>query len=116
MREYLKEARLKRSLTMQDVADSFGISRQYYEMIESGERQRKMDITLIAKISDLFGIPMETVIENERAIYEKEEKKNHAKESNRTENARAHHVGDHLGGDAAAVHDAEGTCAAHRQE
>lgn len=68
MREYLKQLRVSAGMTMQEVADRFGITKQYYEMIESGERQRKMEITLIAKISDLFGIPMEQVIAREREL------------------------------------------------
>ena len=68
MREYLKQLRIQKGMTMQDVADSFGISRQYYEMIESGDRQKKMDFTLVAKISTLFGISMEQIAEYEKRI------------------------------------------------
>lgn len=76
MREYLKQLRTDRNMTMQDVADAFGITRQYYEMIESGERQRKMDFTLVTKISALFGISMERIAEYEQEIaYRKEESK-----------------------------------------
>lgn len=78
MREYLKALRLEAGFTLQDMADRFGISRQYYEMIESGDRQRKMDITLISKISDVFGIPMAEIVENERAIYADEWEKKEA--------------------------------------
>lgn len=69
MREYLKKLRTDAGMSMQDVSERFGISRQYYEMIESGDRQRKMDITLIAKISMLFSVPMEKIVEQECAIY-----------------------------------------------
>ena len=78
MREYLKSLRLEAGFTLQGMADRFGISRQYYEMIESGDRQRKMDITLISKISDVFGIPMAEIVENERAIYADEWEKKEA--------------------------------------
>lgn len=78
MREYLKALRLEAGFTLQDMADRFGISRQYYEMIESGDRQRKMDITLISKISDVFGIPMAEIVENEKAIYADEWEKKEA--------------------------------------
>ena len=78
MREYLKALRLEAGFTLQDMADRFGISRQYYEMIESGDRQRKMDITLISKISDVFGIPMADIVENEKAIYADEWEKKEA--------------------------------------
>ena len=52
---------------MQDVADKIGISRQYYQMIENGERQKKMDITLVKSIADIFGVTLETIINNENA-------------------------------------------------
>ena len=68
MREYLKQLRTEKGLTMQDVADAFGISRQYYEMIESGDRQKKMDFTIVTKISTLFGISMEKIAEYEQEI------------------------------------------------
>ena len=68
MREYLKQLRTEKGMTMQDVADYFGMSRQYYEMIESGDRQKKIDFTLVTKISTLFGISMEKIAEYEREI------------------------------------------------
>ena len=52
MREYLIEARKKKGLTQQNVADAVGVSRQYYNMIENGERQQQMDITLATKLAE----------------------------------------------------------------
>lgn len=69
MREYLRQLRQNAGMTMAEVSERFGISRQYYEMIESGERQRKMDITLIAKISAVFGVPMEKIVQLEQQIF-----------------------------------------------
>lgn len=65
-REYLKRLRRETGKSMQEVADAFGITRQYYEMIESGERQKKMDLVLIVKIADFFGVPLEQVAEYEQ--------------------------------------------------
>ena len=76
MREYLKQLRTEKGLTMQDVADAFGISRQYYEMIESGDRQKKMDFTIVTKISTLFGISMERIAEYEQEIANRKEDEN----------------------------------------
>lgn len=73
MREYLKRLRTERNMTMQDVADAFGISRQYYEMIESGERQKKMDFTFITKISTLFCITLEQIAKFEQEIIDGKE-------------------------------------------
>lgn len=67
MREYLKHLREEKQMSMQEVADKIGISRQYYQLIESGERQKKMDITLVKKISDAFGVPLVEIISEEQA-------------------------------------------------
>jgi len=37
-------------------------------MIESGERQRKMDATLVIGIANHFSIPAATVIEAEQSV------------------------------------------------
>lgn len=71
MREYLKSLRKERGLSMQDVANKIGISRQYYHLIELGERQKKMDITLVKRIANVFGVPLETIIAYENIILEK---------------------------------------------
>lgn len=71
MREYLKSMREDKGLSMQDVADKIGISRQYYHLIETGERQKKMDITLVKRIAAVFGVSLETIIAYENIILEK---------------------------------------------
>lgn len=68
MREYLKKLRKEKGYTMQVTADKLGISKQYYQSIEVGKRQQNMDITLAVKLSDIFGISIQTLIEEEQAI------------------------------------------------
>ena len=53
-------------LAQQDVADSIGITRQYYALIEAGERQKKMDITLVSDLAKHFGLPISTIIKMEQ--------------------------------------------------
>ncbi len=53
---------------MQAVADKLGISKQYYQRIEVGDRQQNMDITLAVKLSDIFGVTIQKIIEEEQAI------------------------------------------------
>lgn len=72
-REYLKQLRISKNMTMQEVADAFEISRQYYEMIESGDRQKKMDFTFITKISTLFGVSIEQIAKYEQEILDEKE-------------------------------------------
>ena len=73
MREYLKKLRTDKGLTMQEAAKAFGISKQYYEMIESGERQKKMDITLLMNIANLFGVSLESIVAEEQKLLDAEE-------------------------------------------
>lgn len=68
MREYLKKLREEHGYTMQVIADKIGISKSYYQCIEVGKRQQNMDITLAVKLSDVFGISIQTLIEEEKAI------------------------------------------------
>lgn len=69
-REYLKKLRCEKHMTLQEAADGLDISKQYYHMIETGERQRKMDLTLVSKLSALFGVPMGEIIRCESELAE----------------------------------------------
>lgn len=68
MREYLKQLREAKGLTMQELSEKLGITRQYYQMIESGERQRKMDIPIITGISKALSVPVEYIVNEENKI------------------------------------------------
>lgn len=68
LRDYLIELRAKKGLTQADVAKKIGISEPYYQMIESGKRQRNMDITLAAKLSDVFSVPMDQLVQEEAKL------------------------------------------------
>ena len=57
--------RESKGLSQQNVAEAIGITRQYYQQIEAGERQQKMDITLITKLSKAFDISVSQIINNE---------------------------------------------------
>lgn len=67
VREYLIEAREKAGLTQQDVANRIGISRQYYQMIETGERQKRMDLSLVGGLSVVLNIPIAEIVQRESA-------------------------------------------------
>lgn len=66
MRDYLKELRESKGLSQQNVADSIGITRQYYQQIENGERQKNMGVSLVVQLSNLFGISPEAIINEEQ--------------------------------------------------
>lgn len=66
LREYLVRLRNERNETQQNVADSVGLSRQYYAMIEAGNRQKKMDIALASSLATHFGITLAEMISLEQ--------------------------------------------------
>lgn len=72
VREYLIEAREKAGLTQQDVANRIGISRQYYQMVETGERQKRMDLSLAGGLSVVLNIPIAEIVQRESAAQEYE--------------------------------------------
>ena len=68
MREWMEQARKSKGLTMKMAGSKLGISESYYSMIERGERQQNLDIALAAKISCVFGISLEYIVEQEQRI------------------------------------------------
>lgn len=72
VREYLIEAREKAGLTQQDVANRIGISRQYYQMVETGERQKRMGLSLAGGLSVVLNIPIAEIVQRESAAQESE--------------------------------------------
>lgn len=66
MRKYLIKLREKQNESQQDVANAIGISRQYYSMIESGERQKRMDIVLISSLARHFGVSEAEIVKFEQ--------------------------------------------------
>ena len=46
---------------MAQMATMLEITESYYSMIEAGERQKKMDMLLAAKISSVLNIPISTI-------------------------------------------------------
>lgn len=65
MRGYLKELRNKTGLSQTDVARALTLSQQYYSLIENGERQQSISLELIRKLSDIFGVPVNELINEE---------------------------------------------------
>lgn len=65
MREWLKNARIEKKLTMKEAGARLGISESYYCAIENGTRPKKMDIALVAELSLVFGVPISKIIQLE---------------------------------------------------
>ena len=66
MREWMEQARKNCGLTMKTAGEKLGISESYYSMIERGARQQNLDIALAAKMSCVFGVSLEYIVEQEQ--------------------------------------------------
>ena len=64
MREWLKTLRGDKSCA--EIAEKLGMTQQYYNYIENGKRQMNMDLQLCVKLSKIFDISVEQIIEYEK--------------------------------------------------
>lgn len=65
MRDYLVTLRKERGLTQKQLAQKLDISESYYNQIENGERQKRMDITIIDRLSAALSVPVSVLINYE---------------------------------------------------
>lgn len=66
MREWLKNARSEKGYTMAQLSEMLDITESYYSLIERGERQKRMDITLVTKLADALGMTIQQIVEAEQ--------------------------------------------------
>ena len=65
MRKWLKQSREECKLSQQDMADKLRISLSYYNMIENGERQKKIDLNILSKLARALNISIDELIQYE---------------------------------------------------
>ena len=68
MREYLISLHTEKGLTQKQIAHKLDISESHYNQIEKGERQKKMDITLLNRLSLALEIPITVLINYENKL------------------------------------------------
>ena len=73
MREWLKEARVKKCLTLKEMGDILSISESYYCNIERGNKQKDMDLSLVVGISNVLGVPLKKILIEEEKLRSKGE-------------------------------------------
>lgn len=71
MREWLKNIRTEKGLSQQSVAESLGIAQQYYSLIENGERQSDLNLSLVTKLSEILGVSVNKIIAEENNVQRK---------------------------------------------
>lgn len=62
MRNYLVALRKEKNLTQKQLAEKLDISESYYNQIENGERQKRMDITIIDRLAKALNISVSDII------------------------------------------------------
>lgn len=72
MRQYLVDLRMKNGFSQQDVATRLGISRQYYQMIENGERQKHLALSLASSFAVLYGVSVMDIERQEMELAKSE--------------------------------------------
>lgn len=68
MREWMKAKREEKGLTQQNVADSCGITLQYYSAIENNKRQQDLSTSLIMGLATAFEMSPIEIIEFENDV------------------------------------------------
>ena len=74
MRKYLRKLRKDAGLTQAVVAMKLNMGHSTYAMIESGERQKDLNLSLAKKLGEIFNISVEKIIEEEEKLKNKLEK------------------------------------------
>lgn len=66
MRKWLKELRDKHNMSQQHVAEYLSVTRQYYNLIENGERQKDLDLSFVVRLAGLFDVSVDWIAEQEK--------------------------------------------------
>ena len=66
MRHWLKKLRTENGLTQKEMAEKLNIAQNYYNMIENGDRQKDINLSLVTKLAELFDVSVEWIAEQEK--------------------------------------------------
>lgn len=68
MRTWLINLRGKHNLTQADVAKKLNVTQGYYSLIEKGERQADLNLSIAEKLSKMFNISLKKISDFEKAL------------------------------------------------
>lgn len=68
LKEYLKTLRKESGKTQLEIAKKLDVSESYYSLIETGERQADMSLSVMKKLSEAFDVPLEFIIDEEMKL------------------------------------------------
>lgn len=66
MRAWLRKLRDEAEITQEQIAEKLNISQNHYSSIENGKRRIDLNLSLMIKISELFGLTLEQIAELEK--------------------------------------------------
>jgi transcriptional regulator with XRE-family HTH domain len=72
LRAWLKELRLSKKLTQEELSSKLGIAQTLYSKIENGDRQKDMNLSIASAIASTFKISLKRVNEYEKLWRESE--------------------------------------------
>ncbi|MBO5969428.1 MAG: helix-turn-helix transcriptional regulator [Clostridia bacterium] len=68
MREWMREARTKKQMTLKELGDKLHISESYCCAIEKGTRQSNLDLSLANGLSKHLGLSIKTILHEEEKL------------------------------------------------
>ena len=68
MRDWLKKLRAEKELKQIEIAEKLDMSQTYYNLIENGERQKDLDLSLVIKLAKIFGVSVDYIIAEEEKL------------------------------------------------
>ena len=70
MRGYLKKLRKQNNFTQSDVSEKLGVGLSTYTMVENGERQKDLSLSWVKKLSEVFNVTVDYIMDQEAKIRE----------------------------------------------
>ena len=67
MRKWLKQLRDEKKFTQALISKKLDISESYYNLIENGERQKDLDLSIVTKLAEIFNVTVDWIAEQENA-------------------------------------------------
>ena len=68
MRSWLKGLREKSKFSQTELASRLNIAQQYYSLIENGERQKDLDLSMATKLAKIFDVSIDWIIAEEEKL------------------------------------------------
>ena len=68
MRTWLIELREKHNMTQADVAKQLNVTQGYYSLIEKGERQADLNLSMAEKLSKMVNISLKKISDFEKSL------------------------------------------------